>query len=272
MSSNPHCRLLVRLASSLVCLLTGCVAVPSGVAAPLRASSSYLIHLPGIAGDTAFDRSWMKGLRDGGAAGQVQLYDWTCRRPGLDALQAYDRNRSQAGKVARLITERRRAHPGGQIILTAESGGTGVAIWALERLPHDVSVDQVVLIAPALSPSYDLSGALEHVEGTLRSFNSPGDWFMLGIGTRLFGTIDGVHTEAAGLVGFRRPDHGDVVQYRKLVEMNYDGAWSRYGDWGNHAGAMSAAFARYFLAPMLLRDERRNVAGVMLSAGGDAPR
>ena len=259
MTSIARRNLRTPVVVSLLFLMTGCVVAPRGDAAPPRAGSSYLIHLPGIAGDTNFDRSWMNGLRDGGAADEVELYDWTCRRPGLDALQAYSRNRSQARKVARLIAERRREYPTGRIILTAESGGTGVAVWALERLPKDVKVDEVLLIAPALSPGYDLTGALEHVKGTFRSFNSPGDWFMLGIGTRLFGTIDGVYTDAAGLVGFHRPSGGNLTQYRKLVEMRYDPAWLNYGDLGNHAGGMSVAFARYFLAPLLLHDEQHKV-------------
>ena len=41
----------------------------------------------------------------------------------------------------------------------------------------------------------------------------------LGAGTRLFGTIDGKHVEAAGKVGFHPPQRADPAQYQKLVDM-----------------------------------------------------
>jgi hypothetical protein len=223
---------------------------------PLRPGSTYLLHLPGIAGDTAFDRWWIDALRDGDAADHTSLYDWTCHDPGIDALQAYERNRREAAKVAQLIRRQCESDPTGHVILTAESGGTGIVIFALEKLPPRMKVDQVLLIAPALSPGYDLSMALRHVNGKIYYFSSPGDWFTLGVGTNVFGTMDGKNTNSAGYVGFTCPKSADRNQYRKLVEMKYDPAWSKWGDFGGHTGGMSVSFARHFLAPLLLRGER----------------
>ena len=61
----------------------------------------------------------------------------------------------------------------------------------------------VFLLASALSPEYDLSKALGHVRGKVYVFTSPGDSLVLGTGTRLFGTIDGIKSDAAGLNGLR---------------------------------------------------------------------
>ena len=240
-------------------VLVGCgwQATRPSLNVPPPPGSVYLVHLPGIAGDTPFDRWWMNALKDGGAADRVELYDWTCHDPWIHALQAYTRNHQQAQRVAELIVSKYRADPRAKLILTAESGGTGVAVWALERLPKNVEVQSLLLIAPALSPEYDLTEALRHVRGKAYAFISGGDWFMLGAGTRLYGTIDGKRTEAAGLVGFHRPPRADAGQYHKLVEMKYDPNWIIWGNFGSHSGGMSSAFARHVLAPLLIRSEAR---------------
>jgi hypothetical protein len=250
---------------TLLITLAGCQgpAAPPTLSEQLSPGSTYLLHLPGISGDTPFDREWIKALRAGGAADRVELYDWTCADPGLDALHAISRNRIEAAKVARILAARRASNPTGKLILTSESGGTAVAVWALEMLPKGTMVDDAVLIAPAVSPRYDLSAALSHVRGKLYSFSSPGDWFVLGLGTQIFGTMDGKNVQAAGYVGFHRPCRPDQRQYAKLVEMRYDPGWAKYGDFGIHTGGMSVVFAREFIAPLLVRDER--LPGVMSS-------
>lgn len=229
----------------------GTTASQAAIGGSLRPGSTFLLHLPGVAGDTVFDRNWMSALKLGGAADRVELFDWTCRHPGIDALQAYSRNWREAGRIARLISTHAAADPTGHIVLTAESGGAALAVWALERLPRKVRVDQVLLVQPALSPIYDLTAALKHVKGNIYYTSSPGDWFVLGVGTRVFGTSDGRNTDSAGLVGFRPPDRASATLYRRLVQLRYDPAWMRWGDFGSHTGAMSTAFAYHVLAPLL---------------------
>jgi len=228
----------------------GCQGVSPSQSMP--PGSTYLLHLPGVSGDTVFDRGWMNALRQGGAADRVELFDWTCHDPGLGALQAYARNRHEAVRIAQLISARAAANPTGRIILTAESGGAALAVWALERLPRDLHVDQVLLVQPALSPGYDLSLALKHVREKMYYTSSPGDWLVLGLGTRLFGTSDGRKIDAAGFVGFRSPPG----PYQKLVEVRYEPEWMRWGDFGFHTGGMSTAFAFHVLAPLLVKDGR----------------
>ena len=50
-----------------------------------------------------------------------------------------------------------------------------MAIWVLEKLPDDVHVDTLVMLACAMSPQYDLSPALRHVSGKAYVFVSPLD-------------------------------------------------------------------------------------------------
>jgi len=226
-------------------------------------SHTWLLHLPGIAGERRVDHNLVRGLHDGGWDGQETIYDWTEQDPGLDALRARKRNLEEAAKVAGLIEMRLRKDPKLQITLTSHSGGTGIAVWALEKLPNHVQVQTLVLMAPALSPTYDLSKALRHVRGKAYVFYSENDTVVLGVGTRLFGTIDGVNTPAAGLVGFKRPESADAPQYDKLVQKPYDKGWMIFGNIGDHIGCMSRPFAQNVIAPILIEDlsGAPNVAG-----------
>src|SRR6478672_310840 len=178
----------------------------------------FLLHLPGISGARGYDRMMTGGLRDAGYTGPIETYDWTEKDPGLRALMAYERNQVEAQKIADQIAERFHADPTLKIIITSHSGGTGLAIWALEKLPEDVKVERVMLLSSALSPQYDLSKALSHVRDKCYSFFSENDVLVLSAGTKLFGTIDGKKCESAGECGFILPENADLRQYEKLIQ------------------------------------------------------
>lgn len=215
-------------------------------------SRNYLLELCGIAGTKPIDRAAVRGIVAGGFHETVQFYDWTEHDPGMDALVDIHRNKREAIKIAALLARQIRARPGARIYILAHSGGTGLAVWALEDLPADCKINSMVLMSSALSPRYDLSKALSHITGHLYVFSSLADLLVLGVGTQLFGTIDGVKTDAAGRVGFTAPRGADLAQYTKLVSLPYDPAWIRYGDMGDHVGGMRTAFARRIIAPLLL--------------------
>lgn len=245
----------------LAFLLAGCAGqgapptVKSSAAAPPAVPPppprEHLIHLPGIAGEQHLDRSFVRGIRDGGYAGEIEIFDWPGAESGLRALVTRQRNGQQADKLAARIQELLAENPSTRIRLVAHSGGTGIAAWALERLPDGVNVEQVVFIAPALSQRYDLSGALRHVRGKLLAFVSENDVIVLGAGTRLFGTIDGLKEEASGLRGFKRPDGADEAAYAKLVEVPYTADWMAFDNIGDHIGAMGRTFARHVISAVL---------------------
>lgn len=219
--------------------------------AAILAKGPVLLHLPGIGGYLGCDRRLLVGLKQGGVGAQFQVYDWTDHDPGLHALHAYERNRAQAQKIADMILAHVKADPTAPIYLTAHSGGCGLAVWALEELPPDVQVDTLLLLAPALSPDYDLSAALRHVRNHAYAFTSMNDNVVLGAGTRMFGTIDGVRCDAAGMGGFIMPSGADSQAYKKLIACPYEPGWVQYDDWGDHIGALSRPFAAAVLAPLL---------------------
>ena len=255
----------MRYVVILLALVAGCAS--SGVdAAPKPAKSAarvaatrpaakavapYIVHLPGIGGPLAIDRALSAGLQMA-ALPQIEIFDWTAHDAGLHALTAYDRNRQQAQVLAERLTAHYRAHPEQPIIITSHSGGTGVAVWALEKCPPDVKVQTLLLMAPALSPGYDLSPALAHVTGRAYAFYSPFDNIVLGTGTSTFGTIDRVYTQAAGMVGFKQPaDAKFPREYAKLVPMPYTADWLALGNRGDHIGPMSRLFAAEVLSSLL---------------------
>ena len=232
---------------------------------PVDTSHAFLLHLPGIAGETQLDHRLVNGMKDAGFAGPTEIYDWTGDNKGIPALVNRQRNDREAQKIADKIVARRKEDPRGQILLTGHSGGTGLAVFALEKLPKGVMVDGLLLLSPALSPTYDLSGALAHVRGKAYVFSSSMDVFVLGVGTTLFGTIDGKKGESAGRNGFTPPAMpADAEQYQKLVNCPYDRSWLRFGNIGDHVSVMSRAFAEQVLAPMVMP--------LLSNAGGPATR
>jgi hypothetical protein len=191
-------------------------------------------------------------LVDGDLHADIQIYDWTDHDPGVPALQATERHKTHARKIAEKLTDQFRAEPMRPIYLTSHSGGAGLAAWALEDLPPEVKIERALFLAPALSPDYDLSKALSHVSDKAYVLYSSADTVVLSVGTKTFGTIDGVYTEAAGVAGFKTPrTAADPTQYRKLIQLPYDPAWSQFGNFGSHIGPMATPFAAHVLVPML---------------------
>jgi hypothetical protein len=143
--------------------------------------------------------------------------------------------------------------PGSAVVLIGKSGGTGVVVKALAGLPEG-AVDVAVLIAPALSPTYDLTAALRAVRRELVVFWSPLDLIVLGAGTRIFGTIDRVKSVSAGLVGFRAPRPStdeQRAQYAKLRQVRWRPRMASTGYLGGHVGPDSPAFLREYVVPLL---------------------
>jgi predicted alpha/beta hydrolase family esterase len=225
---------------------------PADIMAQVARKGPLLLHLPGIGGPRWCDQHLMSGLRYGGVFANQVLYDWTENQPGIHALQAYEQNHDEAAKVAEMLAAHASADPDSTIYLTAHSGGCAIAVWALEKLPDNVKVHTVLLVAPALSPDYDLTPALRHVTGKMIVLSSKLDTVVLFTGTKLFGTMDGQRVPAAGFSGFVQPPGADSREYRKLHQYAYRYTWEQYGDYGDHIGATAPLFAQWVIAPLIL--------------------
>jgi Alpha/beta hydrolase of unknown function (DUF900) len=162
----------------------------------------------------------------------------------------------KATLMAEAVRQFRTSQPDDPVFLIAKSGGSGVVVKALEQL-EEKSVERVIFLAPALSPDYDLTRALHAVCRELVVFWSPLDVFILGVGTRVFGTADRVRTASAGLVGFRIPpspalggSHPDG-QYAKLRQVRWIPRMAATGYLGGHLGPDSPVFLKNYVVPLL---------------------
>jgi len=252
----------------LAACIAGCTnSRPAASAAPATALSAAVApppslahyHFPGMSGPTWFDSWWCEAF-DNGLADRhpgpmnLEVIDWRGGRRDLDALQAVQANHTSAKQIAQSVAERATNRPGERLLVTAQSAGCASAVWMLENLPDNIRVDSLVLIAPALSPGYDLSKALAHVRGRAYVFTNENDAFILGWGTRTYGTSDGLHVDGAGRRGFVQPPGADPTQYAKLRTLSYRLSWLWHADFGGHDGAMSPLFAHDVIAPLVAAD------------------
>ena len=198
--------------------LGGCNSQPYRTAE--RLERGLVIVLTGIEGRSAINEDIMKGLDAGGVDWAIELYDWTAPLVPLYNLRAEAHNRQKAKVLARRIARYRWDYPRRAIVLIGQSGGGAMAIWTAEALLGGQEIDGIVLLAAALSPDYHLEFALERTKRGIVSFHSSRDWMFLGLGTIIYGTMDGEHTASAGQVGFALPEDKPSRQgYEKLFQV-----------------------------------------------------
>ncbi|MBK8268886.1 MAG: hypothetical protein IPK83_11515 [Planctomycetes bacterium] len=101
------------------------------------------------------------------------------------------------------------------------------------------------MIAPSVSPGYDISRAAEQCDDAMVSFGSAGDYFFLGLGTLLFGTSDRVFSPSSGLLGWHH-------QHPRFVDARWHPAWLRLGNLGNHTTSAATQFMQYVVGPRLI--------------------
>ena len=129
------------------------------------------------------------------------------------------------------------------------SAGSAVVVFALEELPAGTAVDSVVLFAPSISATYDLSEAMAHVGGCLYATSSPRDGILSGLGV----AADGRLAAPAGLYGFRIPSRVKCYdRYTRVANLNWRSVYADLGWNGSHTGAVSRAFVREVIAPRIL--------------------
>ncbi len=203
----------------------------------------YVVHCPGIVGPMGHDQEWAYGLILGGVQ-DVECFNWTGPSP-LDNLMNTKRHEEQAMRLVWRLRELNAELPEARIVVTGHSGGCRIVVSALEALTdEDDFVEQAWLMAPALSPEYDLNRSLEEV-GRMVVVSSPGDWLILGVGTNLLGTSDRERTKSAGMVGFRG-------SHPRLEQWRYDSAWRALGNTGDHMTCLGHRFAAKVVGPEMV--------------------
>lgn len=228
-----------RVAGVLVGILGGLATGCSHRPIP-DSSDRRVIFVPGVAGDGGWYDSVYSTFREKG----ITLQPWSWGAPKFFFLANFSDQRihDQAEEqLARYLEQL----PSGvnRIDLIGHSAGCGVILGAVARSTR--RVDTLILLAPSVSPGYDLKLALNNVKGRIYSFYSEKDVTFLKWRTGHFGTYDRVKTPAAGYQGFETTEAG-------LVQFPYDPDWSRLGHDGSHFGPVSGGFIKQMVVPLLL--------------------
>lgn len=174
----------------------------------------------------------------------VDVRPWGTPLHPLINLRAYERNLKTAKAMADELASFRREHPEDIIDIVGMSGGGAMGVFVLQALPKDVTINRLILIAPAISSDFPMaSAAMPHVSEFVVNFASPLD-LQVGWGTRLFGTMDRRNVKSAGYSGF-------AFKHAKLLEIRWNKSMIRQGHLGNHLAYYSPAWLRKYVVPAL---------------------
>ncbi len=218
-----------------------CGAAPVVVASPVEGR---VLILPGV-GNTRFHLAGFVAATEAQLPRfDVEVRPWGVPFMTIHNLRAHERNEATAAAIAAEIAEWRRAHPDAPFYLVGYSGGGGMATLVTAALPDGISIDRLVLVAPAISPDYPLgTEVLPHVREYAVNYASERD-LQVGWGTRTFGTIDRKNTASAGSIGF-------AVSDERLLEYHWSPADAPFGHAGNHLAYLSGRWQAAKLLPVL---------------------
>jgi hypothetical protein len=146
--------------------------------------------------------------------------------------------------------DQRRNCPARKLYLVGHGSGAAVVLAAAEWLPPGTVV-RIILLAPFVSPRYDLGPALRCSREGVDCFYSP--WDLVSRVSALIGTADRCWQFAAGCAGFAPQGDGDAAGglYLKLRQLRWDTAMRQAGHQGGHFGCTRPAFLCCYVVPLL---------------------
>jgi pimeloyl-ACP methyl ester carboxylesterase len=267
-----------RILMGLVAIWAGACSAGCSQVAPdrdVRMTRGYVYYLDGAGGGGLMN--WSGGVREGlvaaGYAGAGEMFRW---QTGLGVVADQTSSKSykweKARKLAAEIRAYKSAHPAAPVTLIGLSAGTAVAALALEALPPDTQVANVVLLSGSLSADHDLTKALQRVAGRMYVTTSKRD-AVLGFLVPISGTADRSSRPAdvIGNQGPRMPANATPEtrrQYAKVVEVPWTPRFEQYGDNGGHLDTVKARFVEAVVAPLVLTTTARFGATKAETAGG----
>lgn len=212
-----------------------------------------LIYIfPGIEGGPWQMKQPAAAFRAAGAIAAMEVHDWS-KLNWFDNLLNLSANRAAARRIAGRIADYVARHPAQPVHLVGYSGGGGLALMVVEALPAEVMIDNLVLVQAATSPRYGLDAALRHLRGKLVNIHCEYDWFTLGVGTSIMGTMDREHTPSAGKDGFDLTAAvRDETLRGRVVQQGWTAESFRAGHWGGHLDMIGYEFNRELVAPWLI--------------------
>ena len=274
MKFNPSISVFIcRIAcSAFLVISVGCASKPTGLPPvpadeAARMQHEYMFYFDGAGGGTA-KKNWAGGVAQGmlaaGYPGAGEMFSWETGK-GLIADQdaSVKYKREKADEAALRIVQHAKKYPGLPVNILGFSAGTAVAIFALEKLPESVQIDEVVLLGTSISRDYDLTRALKRVKGRVYIYTSTHDR-MLGFLMPFSGTADRKFGDpGAGITGFVMPKSATAETRKlyasKLVTIPWTAELEKDGDYGRHFDNVKMEFIRDHVAPLFMG---RTVAGL----------
>jgi pimeloyl-ACP methyl ester carboxylesterase len=203
-----------------------------------------LLILPGIHNTEFHLSSFVRAASSMLPNFEIDILPWGTPFMGISNLRAYERNVQTAHSIAADLSSWRYAHPDAALYVVGYSGGGGIAALVVDALPADVAVDRLVLIAPAISPTFPVEEKLlPHVNEFIVNYASDRD-AQVGLGTKVFGTIDRIDTVSAGYSGFSESS-------ARLLEWQWSTSDMRVGHLGNHVAYLGRRWQMSTLLPAL---------------------
>lgn len=194
---------------------------PVQTAQPPHAGQAGQVYYLDGAGGGGMTGGWGPGVRKGleaaGYQGGFDNFPWQTKMGVVtDQVASAKFKRARAVDLSKRIREIVHQSPDRPVNLIGLSAGTAVAVFALEALPENCLVDDVVLLGSSLSSQHDLTSALKHVDNRMYVFTSNKDTVLRFL-VPISGTADRQRKAgpAAGVGGFRLPP-GASPETRRL--------------------------------------------------------
>lgn len=245
-SYNRDVQFRLTLLLLLPFLSIACASTEPDTAPP---TSHIVCFVPGVSGDLGGYDGLKTAFQEAGAT-DLRAFHWGSAVFLLN-FQSTSIHDTAEKDLAQRLSDWRKQKPDCQIDLIGHSAGGGVILGALGRLDDNLKVNHVILLAPSVSPGYNLVPPLRHVNARIDLFYSSEDVVFLKWRTGTFGTYDNVRSPAAGHLGFtpNPPLPPDLAA--KLAQHPYDPNWRELGNDGSHMGPIAHDFVRKIVAPLL---------------------
>lgn len=188
-----------------------------------------------------------RGLELAGYKGRVSNHHWSLTmNPALDQTLRFIAKGS-GDLLGAEITDYLKRTPDADANIIALSAGTGVAVWAVEKVQPPYKVNNLFLLGSSLSSRYDLRPVLRNMKGDIYVYYAASDPVLQGP-VRVLGTIDGTFDDAAGQVGLRGPG----ARTNRVHNIGWNSRYQSLGWTGGHADCTNYRFVRGELAKYIV--------------------
>ena len=240
----------IAIAIAAACA-AGCGGTNKEYVTPHRLERGLVIILPGIEGEGGYTYDVRAGLLRSAVDMAMPIHSWgrpiPLAGPLINQMDVIG-NRIAARRIAQMVTDYQDSHPDRPVYIIGHSGGGGVAVFAAEALPDDRKLEGLILLSASISKTYNLTKALSRCRCGIMNFYSGQDVGLLGVGTTLFGNVDGIRGPSAGLTGFDKKPVG-------LYEIAWREEMAQTGYTGGHLSSGQEKFIAAYVAPFVLSEQ-----------------